>query len=84
MTGRELIIYILQNNLEDEAVFEDGKLLGHMTVPETAAKFNVGTATINLWVKVGYIRHVKINDVIYIPANTQKPNTKINCEVLVL
>ena len=36
MTGRELIVYILQNHLEDEPIVNDGKILGLLTVEEAA------------------------------------------------
>ena len=45
MTGRELIVYILQNNLENEPMFADGKPIAHITIWEAAVKANVGTAT---------------------------------------
>jgi hypothetical protein len=44
MTGRDLIVYILQNNLENEPVFKDGKFIGFMTEGEAAEKFDVGVA----------------------------------------
>ena len=72
MTGRDLIIYILENNLEEEPVFEDGKLLGFMNVHEAALKFGVGTATINIWVALDMIPGVKVNEGIYIPVNVEK------------
>ena len=77
MTGRDLIIYILQNNLEDVPVFEDGKLLGFMTVPEAAVKFGVGIATVDLWYRLDMIKGIKIGEAIFIPANTEKPDTNI-------
>ena len=46
MTGLDLIIYILQKGLEDELVYEDGRLLGFMTAMEAAVKFEVGVKTI--------------------------------------
>lgn len=46
MTGRELILYILKNNLEDEPVFKDGTFIGFIPVNEAAAKMGVGSATI--------------------------------------
>ena len=49
MTGKELIIYILQNNLENTVVLDDGFFIGFMTEKEAAAKFCVGTATIRAW-----------------------------------
>lgn len=71
MTGRELIMYILQNNLEDEPVFRDGKFIGFMTAFEAAAKMNVGVATIFVWVAQKRINGVVIGDMLYIPANAE-------------
>ena len=46
MTGRDLIIYILQNNLEDEEIFKDGKFIGFVTLNEAAVRLNVGVETV--------------------------------------
>ena len=46
MTGKDLILYILSNNLENEPVFKDGMLIGFITVEEAAMRLGVGTATI--------------------------------------
>lgn len=71
LTGRDLIVYILQNNLEDKPVFsEDGSLLGFMTVKETAVKFDVGVETVKTWIDMGCIPYIRIGTVVYIPANT--------------
>lgn len=67
MTGRDLIVYILQNNLEDTPVFEDGRFLGFITEQEAAIKFNVGTATIRSWVDLKLLKGIKIGDTLYIP-----------------
>ena len=69
MTGRELIIYILQNHLEDEPIFKDGQLLGFMTEIEAAIKFDVGVSTINVWYQLKQIPGFVIGDQLYIPAN---------------
>lgn len=71
MTGRELIMYILENHLENEEVFKDGRLLGYMNVDEAAVKFGVGTATIEVWFKLEMIPGIKIGEVLYIPANAE-------------
>lgn len=51
MTGRELIIYILENGLENtdvsELIFDTPAFL---TIHEAARKFDVGLATIHTWV----------------------------------
>ena len=69
MTGRELIIYILTNNLENEQVFKDGKFIGFITASEAAVKMDVGVATIRTWVEQGRITNVFFGDRVYIPAN---------------
>lgn len=76
MTGRDLIVYILENGLLDEPVFEDGRLLGFMTSMEVAVKFEVGVNTIHLWVKMGSLDGIKIGEEIYIPANAKNPKLK--------
>ena len=66
MTGRDLIIYILNHNLEDVEIFKDGKFAGFITEEEAAVKLNVGVATIQAWVSLGVLYGVKINDTNYI------------------
>lgn len=77
ITGRDLILYILQNNLEDEPVFEDGMLLGFMNEMEAAVKFGVGVSTIRAWVYKELLPAIRIGEVLFIPANAEKPNPKI-------
>lgn len=48
MSGRELIVYILENHLEDEEVFKDGKFVGFLTLEEAAIKLGSGTATVQV------------------------------------
>ena len=45
---------------------------------EAAIKFDVGAATIRAWVGMNMLPSIKIGDVIYIPANAEKPNQVIN------
>ena len=73
MTGRDLIIYILSNGLENEPVVKDGKPVGFMTVDEAASKMNVGVATIHVWIYQRQVEFVTIGDSIYIPANSESP-----------
>lgn len=77
MTGRDLIIYILSNNLENESVFKDGKFVGYMTPREAAAKMNVGVATIYVWIAQGLLNCIVIGGVILIPANSESPSKDI-------
>lgn len=70
MTGRDLIIYILSNNLEDEPIYdENGRVLGFMTINEAASKFGVGKATIVAWHRMSMLDGVLIGDNLYIPVN---------------
>lgn len=76
LTGRDLIIYILQNDLEDAPVFEDGRLLGFMTALEAAVKFEVTTATIKVWVKRGQLQGFQIGNELYIPGDAVRPTVE--------
>ena len=72
MTGREFILYILTNRLEDEPLFnESGKFLGFMTEQEAAIKFGVGTSTIRTWIVMKRLAYVYIADRYYIPVNAE-------------
>lgn len=73
MTGRDLIIYILRNNLEDEILFQDGVFVGLMTEEEAALKFNVGIETIRAWYWTKAIDGIVINDSLYFWRNTTDP-----------
>lgn len=73
MTGRELIIYILQNNLEDKPVFENGEFLGFLTVDKAAAKLNVGVETMKTWLELGWIEGIEFEDMVFVPANIERP-----------
>jgi hypothetical protein len=79
MTGRELILYILQNNLENESVFKDGRFLGFLSAEEFAVKNGVGVETVRMWVDYGYVEGIVVYDEIYIPANAnvKKPTQEV-------
>lgn len=46
MTGRDLIVFIMENRVEDEVIFENGGIPGFMTIDQAAEKWNVWTATV--------------------------------------
>ena len=75
MTGRDLILYILSNNLEDEPVFQNGKFVGFITASEAAAKMNVGVPTVCVWIAQNQLEGIRIGDMIYIPADSVRPPT---------
>lgn len=74
MTGRDLIIYILSNHLEDEPLYQDGYILGFLSCAQAAAKFDVGENTVYLWYRLGWIDGVEIGDKVYIPINAKPKN----------
>jgi len=76
MTGKELILYILENNLENKQVFENGKFLGFLTVEEAAKKFDVGVATIHTWKTLGWLNYIEFEGVVLIPANAEIKKSK--------
>ncbi len=65
MTGRDLIVYILQNNLEDDVVLKDGFFVGFMDENETAAKFGVGVWTIKAWYSIGILDGIRVGEKLY-------------------
>ena len=71
MTGRELIMYIIENKLEDEPLFQNGRVLGFLTSKEFAAICGVGKETVRAWVNLGYVDAVIIYDELYIPFNAK-------------
>ena len=73
MTGRELIMYILENHLEDEPVFQNGTFVGYMSDIKFAEMLGVGLASVHAWAMLGYINDaILIGDTIYIPINRAK------------
>lgn len=78
MTGKDLIIYILMNNLEDEPVFNDGKFIGFVTAGEVAMKMNVGIATVHAWIQQKRLDSITIGNTVYIPANFELKGVENN------
>ena len=64
-------VYILQNGLEDEPIFKDGKFVGLMTDMEAAAKFGVGLGTVHAWIRLKWLDAFQFGDKCYIPANAK-------------
>lgn len=73
MTYGDLIVYIVQNNLVNEEVFQNGKLTGFMSIPEAAVKFEVGESTVRAWICMGIIDYIQFNGVVLIPQNVENP-----------
>ena len=78
MTGKELIIYILKNDLENEEVFSDGFFVGMMDEKEAAIKFGVGVATIHTWYQIGVLTGINIEGNLYFLKDVKDPRTNNN------
>ena len=85
MTGRELIMYILENHLEDEPVFQNGTFVGYVSDVKFAEILGVGVATVRAWIMMGRIKDaIMIGDVMFVPAiyiNTLKLEVKHESEI---
>lgn len=73
MTGKELILYILEHDLENEVVIENGIFVWLMDEEEAAVKFDVGVATIRAWYICGMLNGTKIGDHLYFLRNVKDP-----------
>ena len=81
MTGKELILYILENDLENEDVIKDGVFIWLMDEKEAAVKFDVGVATIRAWYVRGQIDGTKIGDRLYFLRNAKDPRVRENTDI---
>lgn len=78
MTGKELILYILQNNLEDVIVLDGCSFVGLMTEEEAAVKFDVGVATVRAWYVCKMLEGTRIGDSLYFRKDVADPRTLLN------
>ena len=67
MTGRDLIILIMSNNLEDEEVFNNGRLIGFMNEKEAAVELEVGVDTIYTMYTLGDLKGFELENHLYFP-----------------
>lgn len=77
MTGKELILYILQNNLENTIVLEDCFFVGFMTEGEAAVKFGVGVETVRAWYACKMLKGTKIGDSLYFRKDAADPRSTL-------
>lgn len=76
MTGRDLILYILENKLEDEPVVKDGIFIGLMSDEEAAVKFDVGVSTIRVYHTLKMLDGIEIMGKLYFLRNAKNPREK--------
>lgn len=63
LTGKELILYILQNNLEDSNCFTSDLFMSDL---EAAVKFGVGVETIRIWAALNIIKNIRVGKHVFI------------------
>lgn len=63
MTGRDLIVYIMANHLEDAPISSIINSAGLMTVEQAAILFGVGTASIETFMQLGTLQYVIIGGI---------------------
>ena len=70
MTGRDLIIFILENNLENSEInpFE------YIPIEEFATMYGVGIETVKAWIRLGEIYSVEIGGKCYVYYSKIKAN----------
>ena len=71
MTGRELIIYILQNKLEDKTLLDEDRYLKLATEEEVAVRFDVSIPTIKAYQELGILNGIKSNNLLYFLKTTK-------------
>lgn len=78
MNGRELIIFILENGLENEDISSEKFLSCMYTIESVAVTFNVGVATVEAWLANGCLEGIESNNKIYIfPSSLNKFAEKV-------
>lgn len=69
MTCKELVVYILENDLLDRQVFEDGTFVGFVTYEDAAAELKLGPASMKVIMDVYEIESININGAIFLPCD---------------
>lgn len=73
MTGKDLIVYILRHNLENEEVLKDGIFVGFLNEKQAAAKFEVGVETIKVWYALRLLEGFEIDEHLYFSRDLEDP-----------
>ena len=71
MTGKELMMAIIENDMEDEDIFGDKGLFGFLhvkllPVEQVALRYRVGVETVHAWCLLGRMKEIRIGGKIYI------------------
>ena len=66
MTGRDLVVYILENHLEDVELCNDVTKQFLIPIEKAAVELECGVATLKALLSIGKIKGIKFNDKYYI------------------
>ena len=72
MTGRDIILYILENHLEDELFFNNDSIIGLLNTYQAATKMGVGPETINAWFELKVVPKIQIDQTSFITVKDLK------------
>lgn len=76
MTCKELMLYILANDLENELVFDHGRFIGFMTIDEVALQMNIGIAAVCALIEQEMLDHICVGNALFVPANFKVERTQ--------
>lgn len=71
MTGRDIMMFILENHLEDVDLLNAEEIPNFVTVEKAAVNFGVGTAVVQAWLDKGMLDYVLIANRVFIPENAK-------------
>ena len=70
MTGRDIIIFILEHRLENASIRLQDFLISE---EEVAAKFSVGLPTVKRWCEMGMLEGIKVGNHVFFFKNITDP-----------
>lgn len=70
MTGKDLVLYIINNNLLDTEFNAKAKDL-FLTVEEAAVKLGISTTSLQDMIKLGIVDYVVFDEIIYVHKDIQ-------------
>lgn len=73
MTGRDLIIYILENGLENEELLSNGLKPLFMTAEHAAVRWDCGTAIVKAMIEMGKVKGIKLGNEYFVFAKQPNP-----------
>lgn len=73
MTGKELIVYILEHDLVNEEIFKDNHCALFMTDMEVAALLGTGPSTVRAMYSMGLLRGFEVGNSLFLLKDYVRP-----------